>query len=326
MPLIKVKNLSKEFKVYKRKKGFLGSIQNLFSREHTVIKAVNDISFEVEKGELIGYIGPNGAGKSTTVKMLTGILVPTRGEIDVAGLVPHKKRKENAKRIGVVFGQRTQLWWDLPVIESFELLKHIYKVPDSLYKENMEIFTELLDLNKFINTPVRKLSLGQRMRSDIVASLLHNPDILYLDEPTIGLDIIAKEKIRDFIKKINKERKVTVILTTHDLIDIEKVSKRIMIIDYGKIIYDGSINKIRQRFGKFRTLVVDLNEDYKDLKVSSAELVRRENRRLWLKFNREEVTASKLISQIAERYNIRDLTIEEPEIESIVKKIYEEGL
>lgn len=326
MSLIKVKNLTKEFKVYKRKKGFWGSIQNLFSRGHTIIKAVNNISFEVEKGELIGYIGPNGAGKSTTVKMLTGILVPTSGEVEVAGLVPYKRRKENARRIGVVFGQRTQLWWDLPVIESFELLKHIYKVPDSVYKENMEIFTELLALNKFINTPVRKLSLGQRMRSDIVASLLHNPDILYLDEPTIGLDIIAKEKIRDFIKKINRQRKVTIILTTHDLTDIERLCPKIMIIDHGKIIYNGSINKIRQRFGKFRTLVVDLNEDYKDFKVKRAELVKRENRRLWLKFNREEITASKLISQITERYDIKDLTIEEPEIESIVKKIYEEGL
>jgi len=326
MPLIKVKNLTKEFKVYKRKKGFLGSIQNLFSRKHTIIKAVNNISFEVEKGDIIGYIGPNGAGKSTTVKMLTGILVPTSGEIDVRGLVPYKRRKENAKRIGVVFGQRTQLWWDLPVIESFELLKHIYKVPDSLYKENMEIFTELLDLNKFINTPVRKLSLGQRMRSDIAASLLHNPDILYLDEPTIGLDIIAKGRIRDFIKKINEERKVTIILTTHDLIDVERLCPKIMIIDQGRIIYNGSLNKIKQRFGKFRTLVVDLNEDHKDFKVDSAELIGREDRRLWLKFNREEISASKLISKITEQYDIKDLTIEEPEIESIVKKIYEEGL
>lgn len=326
MPLIKVKNLTKEFKVYKRKKGFLGSLQNLFSRKHTIIKAVNNISFEVEKGDIIGYIGPNGAGKSTTVKMLTGILVPTSGGIEVRGLIPYKRRKENAKRIGVVFGQRTQLWWDLPVIESFELLKHIYKVPDSLYKENMEIFTELLDLNKFINTPVRKLSLGQKMRSDIAASLLHSPDILYLDEPTIGLDIMAKEKIRDFIKKINKERKVTVILTTHDLIDVERVCPKIMIIDQGKIIYNGSINKIKQRFGKFRTLVVDLNEDHKDFKVGRAELVKRKNRRLWLKFNREKITASKLISKITGQYDIKDLTIEEPEIESIVKKIYEEGL
>ena len=228
MPIITVEHLSKHFKVYKRRTGFWGNLSSTVSRQHDIIKAVDDVNFTLERGELVGYIGANGAGKSTTIKMLTGILVPTSGHIDVMGLTPYRHRRENTRRIGVVFGQRTQLWWDLPVIDSFELLKHIYEIPQNLYKQNLEFFSELLQLQPFLSTPVRRLSLGQRMRCDLTAALLHNPEILYLDEPTIGLDVVAKEQVRQFLRQVNAERQVTVILTTHDLNDVEQVCQRLI--------------------------------------------------------------------------------------------------
>lgn len=326
MPIITVEHLSKHFKVYKRRTGFFGSLRNIVSREHSIIKAVDDVSFVLERGELVGYIGANGAGKSTTIKMLTGILVPTSGHIDVMGLVPYERRKENARRIGVVFGQRTQLWWDLPVIESFDLLKHIYAIPQNVYKQNLELFSELLQLHPFLDTPVRTLSLGQRMRCDLTAALLHNPEILYLDEPTIGLDVVAKEHIRQFLKQINAERQVTVILTTHDLNDVEKVCQRMLIIDSGKIIYDGSIDALKQRYGKTRMLIVDLAQVYPDIKLDGAEMTRREDNRIWLTFDRDTISASELIAQLTAHYEIKDLTISEPEIEEIVRRIYEWGM
>ena len=324
MPIIQVRDLRKQFKVYKRRPGFWGSVRGLFSREHTVVNAVDEVNFEIERGELVGYIGPNGAGKSTTIKMLTGILVPTSGRVEVRGLVPYERRKENARRIGVVFGQRTQLWWDLPVVDSFELLKHIYRIPQEKYDENLGTFRELLDLDEFLETPVRKLSLGQRMRADIVASLLHDPDILYLDEPTIGLDVVAKEHIRAFIREINRERDVTILLTTHDLGDIEKLCRRIMIIDRGRILYDGSIDRVKERFGRTRTLVVDVANSPAEIHVPDAEVASRDGRRVRLRFDRDRITASDLISEVIARYEIRDLTIEEPEIEDIVRRIYTE--
>ena len=326
MPIITVEHLSKHFKVYKRRTGFWGGLRNIVSREHSIIRAVDDVSFTLERGELVGYIGANGAGKSTTIKMLTGILVPTSGQIDVMGLVPSERRKENARRIGVVFGQRTQLWWDLPVIESFDLLKHIYAIPQNVYKQNLEFFSELLQLYPFLDTPVRKLSLGQRMRCDLTAALLHNPEILYLDEPTIGLDVVAKEHIRQFLKKINAERQVTVILTTHDLNDVEKVCQRLLIIDSGKIIYDGGIDALKQRYGKTRMLIVDLAQAYPDIKLDGANMTRREDNRIWLTFDRDTISASELIAQLIARYEIKDLTISEPEIEEIVRRIYEWGM
>lgn len=323
MPLITVRDLRKEFKVYQHREGFLGAIRNLASSEHSVVKAVDGISFEVDEGQIVGYVGPNGAGKSTTIKMLTGILVPTSGEIDVDGLVPYKSRKENARRMGVVFGQRTQLWWDLPVIESFQLLRRIYRVPLDRYERNIEIFHDLLSIGEFINTPVRKLSLGQRMRCDLAAALLHDPPTLYLDEPTIGLDVVAKQRVRDFLKGMNSERKTTIILTTHDLSDVEKLCDRMMIIDHGKIIYDGTVEEIKQRYGKKRRLVVDLAGDYNEIVVSGAETTQRLDHRVWLQFDRDKVSASQLITQITKKYEILDLTIEEPEIETIVAGIYE---
>jgi len=325
MQVIKINDLYKTFKTYKRKKGFIGSIQTLFTKEYTTVNAVDGVSFGIDQGEIVGYVGPNGAGKSTTIKMLTGILYPTSGVIEVCGLVPTKDRRQNLIHIGVVFGQRTQLWWDLPLIESFELLRHIYRVPEKIYKDNIALFAELLDIEEFINIPVRLLSLGQRMRGDIAASLLHNPDILYLDEPTIGLDVVVKERIRQFIKEINIERKTTVILTTHDLSDIEALCNRIMIIDYGKIIYDGSIDEIRRRFGTESTLLIDFKEPPDQLEVDGALEVRLEGIRASIKFDRKRFAANDLISEIAGKYPVLDLTIEDISLDGIIRDVYEEG-
>ena len=326
MPVITVEHLCKDFKVHRRRKGFWGSLGSAISREHDIIKAVDNVNFTLERGELVGYIGANGAGKSTTIKMLTGILVPTSGHIDVMGLTPYHRRKENARRIGVVFGQRTQLWWDLPVIDSFELLKHIYEIPENRYKQNLEFFSELLQLHPFLSTPVRKLSLGQRMRCDLTAALLHNPEILYLDEPTIGLDVVAKEQVRQFLKQINAERQVTAILTTHDLNDVEHVCGRLIIIDSGKIIYDGGIDVLKKRYGKTRMLIVDLAQPYSDIQLEGVKLTRREENRIWLAFDRDTLPASEVIARLAARYEIQDLTISEPEIEEIVRRIYKFGM
>lgn len=326
MPIIEVDNLQKEFKVAKRQTGMLGAIKSIVKREYITKEAVKGVSFSIDKGEMIGYIGPNGAGKSTTIKMLTGILVPSGGKLMVNGIVPYEKRQENAKNIGVVFGQRTQLWWDLPTIESFELLKAIYQVSDQRYKKNMDIFQEILGLDEFLNTPVRQLSLGQRMRADIAASLLHDPEILFLDEPTIGLDVVAKEKMRTFIEEINRERQVTVILTTHDMEDIEKLCKRMILIDHGQKVYDGEIAAVKNRFGKMRTLVVDIEQNGHEFSIAGGELIKQEGNRKWIRFNRDEISASQLISQISANYNITDLTVEEPAIESIISRIYQEGL
>ena len=326
MPIITVEHLSKHFKVYKRRTGFWGNLSSTVSRQHDIIKAVDDVNFSLERGELVGYIGANGAGKSTTIKMLTGILVPTSGHIDVMGLTPYRHRKENTRRIGVVFGQRTQLWWDLPVIDSFELLKHIYEIPQNLYKQNLEFFSELLRLQPFLSTPVRRLSLGQRMRCDLTAALLHNPEILYLDEPTIGLDVVAKEQVRQFLRQVNAERQVTVILTTHDLNDVEKVCQRLVIIDSGKIIYDGGIDALKKRYGKTRMLIVDLAQVYSDIQLDDVDLTRRDGNRIWLAFDRDTISASEVIAQLTARYEIQDLTISEPEIEEIVRRIYESGV
>lgn len=326
MAIIEVEHLHKEFKVAKREKGFLGALKSIVNRKYTIKEAVKDISFTIEKGEMVGYIGPNGAGKSTTIKMLTGILVPSSGKVLVNGIIPYKDRQQNAKHIGVVFGQRTQLWWDLPTIESFELLKEIYQVSNKRYKQNMETFSEILGLDEFLNTPVRQLSLGQRMRADIAASLLHDPEILFLDEPTIGLDVVAKEKMRTFIQEINRERNITVILTTHDMEDIEKLCKRMILIDHGQKVYDGEIETVKNRFGKMRTLIVDVEQNGKSLNLRGGEVIREEGNRKWIRFNRDEISASQLIAQITSTHNITDLTVEEPEIESIISRIYQEGI
>jgi ABC-2 type transport system ATP-binding protein len=329
-PAVRVRGLEKVYRIAQHHRGSLGALRNLVSREYRVVRAVDDISFEVAAGEMVGYVGPNGAGKSTTIKMLTGILVPSGGEVEVLGLVPHQQRRQVAARIGVVFGQRTQLWWDLPLIESLDLLRHIYRVPAARFEANLGHFRELLELDAFLNTPVRQLSLGQRMRGDLAAALLHDPEIVYLDEPTIGLDVVAKHRIRDFLRRTNRERGVTVLLTTHDMSDIEQLCSRLMIIDHGKLLYDGGLDEIRDRFGTERTLVVDLAEDAvaagASLEAPHAVEVRADGPRRWLRFNRADTTAADLIAAVAARYRVQDLTIEEPEIEQIIRRIYEEGL
>jgi len=326
MPLIEVKNLVKDYKLNVRKKGLLGSIQSLLVPEYEMKRAVDNISFSIEKGEMVGFIGPNGAGKSTTVKMLTGILVPTSGTISIGGLSPHKDRKRNAMRLGVVFGQRTQLWWDLPVIDTFELLKYIYKIPEETYKNNINMFNDLLEINEFMSQPVRQLSLGQRMRADIAAALLHDPEIIFFDEPTIGLDVIAKEKVREFIKYINKEKGTTMLFTTHDMQDIEKTCKRMIIIDEGTTIYDGTVEHIKESFGTSRILVVDFAENVDDFTMPGVEVVDRKDRKLWLKFHKDEVQISNLVYELTQKYGIVDFTVQEPEIEAIIREIYQGGI
>ena len=327
MPIIEVSNLTKDYKLNVRKKGLLGSIQSLIIPEYQMKRAVEKINFSIEKGDMVGFIGPNGAGKSTTVKMLTGILTPTDGEINILGMSPSKQRKKIASNIGVVFGQRTQLWWDLPVADTFDLLKSIYRIQDKVFKSNMDLFNELLGLNEFISQPVRQLSLGQRMRADIAASLVHNPDVILFDEPTIGLDVIAKEKIREFIKVVNKEKNTTMLFTTHDMMDIEKTCKRMIIIDHGTIIYDGTVDQIKDRYGKKRTIVAQFAQSTANIILpNGVEIIEEADNKKQMQFNRDEVQVSDVISYITSNYNIMDLTIKEPEIESIIREIYEGGI
>ena len=325
--LIDVQRLEKTFRVAEQRDGFLAAVGSLAHRRYRVVRAVRDVSFGMARGEMVGCLGPNGAGKSTTIKMLTGILVPTSGHVEVLGMVPHRQRKQVAQRIGVVFGQRTQLWWDLPLIDSLELLRYIYRVPADRYAGNLHRLRDLLDLDSFLRTPVRQLSLGQRMRGDLAAALLHEPEILYLDEPTIGLDVVAKHRVRDFLKEINRRDGATVLLTTHDMADVEQLCSRVLIIDHGTLLYDGTLDGIRDRLGTERTLVVDLADDVVgELSVPGAVEARADGPRRWLQFNRQDTTAAELIADVAQRYPLRDLTIEEPDIEVIVRRIYEEGL
>ncbi|MGH2593933.1 MAG: ABC transporter ATP-binding protein [Anaerolineae bacterium] len=326
MPLIQVTDLRKEFHIFKHHRGARGAIRNLFTRERRTVHAVDGVSFTIDAGELVGYLGPNGAGKSTTIKMLTGILVPTRGEVIVAGRVPWKQRVDHARGIGVVFGQRTNLWWDLPVIESLDLLRYVYRVPAERYERNLAAFCELLGLDEFLNTPVRALSLGQRMRADLAAALLHDPHILFLDEPTIGLDVVAKERIRRFIQSINRERGVTVILTTHDLGDVQKLCERVIMIDRGKLLFEGPPRDLVNRFGGERELAVDFAEDYADVAVDGARVAQRDGRRVTYRFARGEISASELIQRLSAKYRIEDLSVQEPQIEDTVRRIYEQGL
>ncbi|RPI86402.1 MAG: ATP-binding cassette domain-containing protein [Chloroflexi bacterium] len=325
-PIITVKELQKHFKIQKHRRGLTGALRNLASFHTDLVRAVDGISFTIEPGELVGYLGPNGAGKSTTLKMLTGLLVPTGGEMWVNDRVPWKERRAHVAKIGAVFGQRTTLWWDLPVIESFDLIQHIYQIPKNQFKQNLDEFRDLLDLDRFINTPVRSLSLGQRMRADICAALLHNPPLLFLDEPTIGLDVVAKERIRQFIRFINHDRRTTVLLTTHDLSDVEKLCERVMIIDHGKLLYDGALADLAERFGGNRELVVEFSEMYTHPEVEGAEIIQCEGLLVTYGFERGSITASELIGRLSVKYRIHDLKVREPEIESTIRRIYEEKL
>ena len=324
--MIRVENLQKHFQINKHRQGLWGAVRSLGRREYTTIHAVDGITFTVADGELVGYLGPNGAGKSTTIKMLTGLLVPTAGTLDVNGFVPWQERETYVRGIGAVFGQRTTLWWDLPVIESLELLQYIYRVPLDRFRQNLAEFRALLELDAFITSPVRSLSLGQRMRADLCAAMLHDPALLFLDEPTIGLDVVAKERMRQFIAHINQERGTTVLLTTHDLSDVEKLCKRVMIIDHGQLLYDGNLASLQDRFGGKRELVVDLAEHYDTVAIEGAEVVARQALRVTYQFERKALSASDLIGRLSARYRIQDLSVREPEIEATIRRIYEERL
>jgi len=323
MPQILVENLVKTFRVSERRAGAWGALRGLVHRRTREVRALDGISFALEAGELVGYIGPNGAGKSTTVKVLGGILVPEGGRCEIMGRVPWKQRVQHVAHIGVVFGQRTQLWWDLPVIESFELLRDIYRVPADRYAAMKEELTALLELAPLLDVPVRQLSLGQRMRCDLAASLLHAPLILFLDEPTIGLDAISKLAVRDFIKRLNRERGTTVILTTHDMDDIEALCSRVIVINEGRIFSDGTLADLRRAVGSRRRLVIDLEEEG-EIADHEATVESREGSRVTLEFDPERVPAAALISRLTARYPVRDLFVENPPIEEIIARLYAE--
>jgi ABC-2 type transport system ATP-binding protein len=326
-PLIYVHDLCKDFRTFRRREGVWGSIQNLFVRDYRTVAAVDRVGFSIERGEMVGYIGPNGAGKSTTIKMLTGILVPTRGEIRVNNYVPFRQRRQYVKTIGVVFGQRTQLWWDIAVIESFKLLRRIYDVPQRDFDARMEHFNEILGISDYLHTPVRKLSLGERMRCDLAAALLHNPPLLFLDEPTIGLDVVAKDHIRHFLRAINREFHTTILLTTHDLDDIEELCRRIMIIDHGRVLFDGPLYDLKQKLLRTKQIKFALKD--RD-QVACLEVFAREGFEIEtvdeltyrIRFDRLKIVTADLIRRILAAVEVRDLLIEDEPIEEIVKRIY----
>ncbi|MEU8988957.1 ABC transporter ATP-binding protein [Streptomyces sp. NPDC048558] len=309
---IELDGVEKVFEV-RKKTGFL-------KRERRQVRAVDSISFRVARGEMVGYIGPNGAGKSTTIKMLTGILTPSGGRLRVAGIDPSRERMRLAHRIGVVFGQRTTLWWDLPLIDSYKLMHRMYRIPDGRYRENLDRLVELLDLGALLDVPVRQLSLGQRMRGDIAAALLHDPEVVYLDEPTIGLDVISKAKVRDFLRELNVERGTTVLLTTHDLQDIEQLCSRVMVIDHGRLIYDGPLDGLHEVGESERTLVVDLERELPPIEAPPARVVKVEGPRQWLAFPAAE-SAAVLVAAIAAEYPLVDLSVREPDIEAVIAKM-----
>lgn len=304
---IVMKNVVKEFKVLNRHEGLKGSIKDLFSRDYKTVTAVDNISVNIKEGEIVGYLGPNGAGKSTTIKMMSGVLEPTRGEILVNGVVPYKNRTRNAENIGVVFGQRSQLWWSLPLIESFKLLKEIYMIPTADYDRMLELYRELADIESLLHKPVRQMSLGQRTLSDILAAFLHNPKIVFLDEPTIGLDVSMKAKIRELIKGLNKEKNTTVILTTHDMGDVDALCQRIIIIDHGSMIYDNDIEHLKHYFGSYRTLHLNMVDGgWQDIIVDESK-----------------TDVMSVISEYQEKGGIKDIRLEDISTEEVIKKIYE---
>src|SRR4051794_39717466 len=315
MSLIDVRDLARTFVVRKRGAG------RGFGRTRTEVRAVRDLTFGVEAGEMIGYIGPNGAGKSTTIKMLTGILVPTSGHLRVAGLEPSRDRTRLARQIGVVFGQRTTLWWDLPLRDSFGLLRRIYRIPDDRYHANLAKYVDALELEPLLDVPVRQLSLGQRMRGDITAALLHDPEVVYLDEPTIGLDVVSKAKVREFLRELNAERGTTILLTTHDLTDIEQLCSRVMVIDHGRLVYDGGLAGLQDLGETERTLVVDLAEPAPPIDVPGTRVVRTDGPRQWLAFP-ARTSAAPLVADIAARHPLVDLSVQEPDIEDVIAQLY----
>ena len=323
MSLIEVNNIKKTFKVAQKENGKFATLKQFFNRKYKYIDAIDDISFSIDEGEIIGYIGPNGAGKSTTIKILSGILVPDSGEVKINGFVPWLDRRKYVRDIGVVFGQRSQLWWDIPAIDSFKLLKDIYDLDDKDYNDSLIELTNLLNLEDIMNIPVRQLSLGNRMKLEIAASLLHRPKILFLDEPTIGLDAVSKKNVRDIIKKINKTKKVTVILTTHDMSDIEALAKRIILIGKGKLLYDGSLNKLKNQYDYIRKIRVDtknyikLNEDY----IVNEKRV---NDSIYYEIDIRKIEISKFIGLLSKKFNIIDIDIDSNDLDELIVKLYED--
>ncbi|MDX8344665.1 ATP-binding cassette domain-containing protein [Rossellomorea sp. YZS02] len=332
MNAIEVNHLRKEFKAFSSRSGLKGAFRDLFTRNYKVVPAVNDISFNVKQGEMVGYIGENGAGKSTTIKMLTGILTPTGGELTVNGMNPHRDREKFVQTIGVVFGQRSQLWWDIAVQESFQLLKKVYKVPDQQYKEHMDHVIETLDIAPLLDKPVRKLSLGQRMRCELAAALVHNPPLLFLDEPTIGLDVLVKLKIRQFLKEINEKYNTTILLTTHDLSDIEALCERVVMLDEGKIIYDGELSRLKENWGDQKEVVFQFLDE---VSLSALSDLTRDHHISWSFDEKkqsyaavteaDEEVISQLITNVVSHFKVKDMKIEETTTEEIIRNIYEKG-
>ncbi len=320
---INVQNLTKHFKIKVRDKGLINAIKAFIKPKYRTVQAVNDITFGIEKGEILGFIGPNGAGKSTTIKMLCGILQPDSGEICIDGMNPFKNRKEYVSKIGVVFGQKSQLWWDIPVIESFELLKSIYKIPEEKYNETKEQLIDNLNLQNLLDVPVRQLSLGQRMRCELAAALLHNPDILFLDEPTIGLDATSKVQLREFIKEINKKKKTTIILTTHDMTDIEELAKRVIVIGKGKLLYDGDLNKIKSKFQSNKKLEI-LFRNIKQVPKIKSKILEQDNNKVIIEVDTKQETISSIIEKYSKACSIEDVNIHENNIDNIILQMYKE--
>jgi ABC-2 type transport system ATP-binding protein len=322
--MIFVEGISKSFKVAKRTTGLRQAAKALFYREHTIVEALNEISFSIDSGEIVGYIGPNGAGKSTTIKIMSGILVPDTGTCKIMGYTPWKDRVQYVKNIGVVFGQRSQLWWDVPVMDSFELLKDIYKIPQQEYKATLDLLIETLELQEIMNSPVRQLSLGQRMRCEIAASLIHNPRVLFLDEPTIGLDAVSKIAVRQFIKTINKEKGVTIILTTHDMNDIEALADRVILIGKGRLLYDGNLDELRKRFASQKTITADYGKNTNPIHIPGASVLSWSPERVVLSVDTDRVKTSEVITQLSDRVELIDVAIETQPIEDIIVQLYKE--
>ena len=322
MTVIDVGSLTREFRQAKRFGGPFGAVRTLFTQQYTTRTALDDLSFAITPSESVAYLGPNGAGKSTTIKILTGILVPTAGTVRVLGNEPHRHRQANAQRIGVVFGQRSQLWWDLPLVESFDLHRRIYKIEPERYRANLAFCEEVLRMEAFLHTPVRQLSLGQRMRGELAMALLHEPEVLFLDEPTIGLDVLAKDRIRAFLKVVNRERGTTIMLTTHDLKDIEELCDRILVVNLGKLVYDGPIDALRQRLGSQREITIEFHDDPGPVNIPHATLAEDRGIRKTFAFDRTEMPALDLVSALPRSLPIADISFAEPDIEEVIRRLY----
>lgn len=323
MSFIEVRQISKTFKVVKKKSGLKGAIKSFFKRDYLDVRAVRDVSFSIEEGEIVGYIGPNGAGKSTTIKILSGILTPDSGECIIDGMIPWLERKKYVQKIGVVFGQRSQLWWDIPAEDTFDLLKEMYDIPEEEYQITKKDLIEKLNLKDIINIPVRQLSLGQRMRCEIAASLLHNPKILFLDEPTIGLDAVSKQLVRDFIKKLNKEKKITIILTSHDMSDITTLAKRIILIGNGSVLYDGSLKRLKSKYGNYKYIDIVTNEK---LEIRNKGVISKKKTKdgYSLTIDTKVLSVSELLNIISKKVKIEDIEIDNESIDNIIIKLYED--